>query len=133
VLQARQYVQATAATERFEAAAHWLQAHSAPGERVFQTDWDDFPELFFHNTHNTYIVGLDPSYLSLADPQLYQFWQGVGRGFVREPSQWIRGAFEANWVITDREQRLFLERARSDPGLEVVFENASAVVFRVKR
>ena len=44
------------------------------GSRIFQADWDDFPPLFFHNTHNTYTIGLDPTYIQLQDPDLYDLW-----------------------------------------------------------
>ncbi len=44
------------------------------GELVFQTDWDDFPRLFFYNTHNTYLIGLDPTYMQLYNSKLYDLW-----------------------------------------------------------
>jgi hypothetical protein len=46
-------------------ASLWLEKNTPAGSRVFQTDWDDFPRLFFYNTHNTYLIGLDPTYLQL--------------------------------------------------------------------
>jgi hypothetical protein len=58
----------------YAGAATWLSANTAPGSRVFQTDWDDFPRLFFYNTRNTYTAGLDPTYLELYDPGLYARW-----------------------------------------------------------
>ncbi len=46
-------------------ASAWLEKNTPSSSRVFQTDWDDFPRLFFYNTHNTYLIGLDPTYLQL--------------------------------------------------------------------
>ena len=115
----------------FEAAALWVEQNSAPGERVYQTDWDDFPELFFYNTRNTYIVGLDPTYMFLEDPDLYRLWRSIGRGQVAQPGWLIRERFAARWVITDREHREFLTQTAGDPELTVVFETPGAVVLRV--
>ena len=44
----------------YQGASVWLEKNTSVGERIFQTDWDDFPRLFFYNTHNTYLIGLDP-------------------------------------------------------------------------
>lgn len=38
---------------------------------VFQTNWDDFPRLFFYNSASVYTAGLDPTYLQLYDAELY--------------------------------------------------------------
>lgn len=130
VLRAQQDLQGRPYTT-FEAAAQWVEQRSAPGERVYQTDWDDFPELFFYNTSNTYIVGLDPTYLYLANPDLYRLWRSIGRGQVPLPGPLIRDRFQARWVITDREHREFLAQAALDPDLAIVFETPTAVVLRV--
>lgn len=55
----------------YSGASAWLVENTAEGERIFQTDWDDFPRLFFYNTHNTYLIGLDPTYLQLYDAEMY--------------------------------------------------------------
>ena len=71
--------------ERYAAASAWLQANTPAGSRVFQTDWDDFPELYFWNAHNTYLVGLDPTYMYLHDGPLYLRWRAITRGEVELP------------------------------------------------
>jgi hypothetical protein len=115
----------------FEAASLWVQQNSEPGERVYQTDWDVFPELFFYNTSNTYIIGLDPTYMFLADPQLYRQWSIIGHGEAEFPSRAIRDQFGARWVITDRAHQVFIAQAARDPDMEMVFEAPGALVYRV--
>lgn len=131
VLRAQQDLREDRSYTTFEVAARWVEQHSAPGERVYQTDWDDFPELFFWDTSNTYIVGLDPTYLYLQDPELYRLWRSIGRGQVARPGPLIRDRFGSRWVITDREHREFLAQAAIDPDLAIVFETPTAVVLRV--
>ncbi len=86
------------------------------GERVFQTDWDDFPRLFFYNTHNTYLAGLDPTYLQLYDRDLYDAWVEITRGKVEQPSQVILERFSARYIQTDLNHGNFLRQAAKDPG-----------------
>ncbi len=70
---------------RFQAAAKYIQQHSAPGEIVFHAHWDLFPDLFFWNTHNYYIGGMDPIFQYAYDPSLYwkahHLWTGKYSSF----------------------------------------------------
>jgi hypothetical protein len=129
--QARQTVAGSAPLDRFGPAATWLARHSQPGDLVFQTDWDDFPRLFFYNTTNVYTLGLDPTYLQLADAALYDEWVAITRGQVEAPSGAIGSRFGARFVFSDLEHTAFLERADVDPGLKEIYRDRTAVIYRV--
>jgi hypothetical protein len=116
----------------YQGASAWLEDNTLPGERVFQTDWDDFPRLFFYNTHNTYLVGLDPTYMQFYDPVLYDRWVAITRGRIEEPSYSILVDFGSRYVISDLEHTGFLNQAELDPGLQEVYRDAEAVVFEVR-
>jgi hypothetical protein len=88
-------------------ASAWLEANTPAGERVFQTDWDDFPRLFFFNTHNTYLIGLDPTYMQLYDAGLYEQWVDITQGRVENPSKAISANYGAFYVLTDKHHEGF--------------------------
>jgi len=117
--------------QRYATASAWLEANSPSGTRVFQTDWDDFPRLFFYNTHNTYTLGLDPTYMQLHDPELYNLWVDVSKGRVDQPSGVISQRFDASYVLTDLKHDDFLRKAGDDPNLVEVHRDDYAVVFQV--
>jgi hypothetical protein len=119
--------------QRYAAASAWLENNTPAGARVFQTDWDDFPRLFFYNTHNTYLVGLDPTYLQLYSADLYDRWVEITEGKVNRPSGEIGGRYASSYVFTDLVHKAFIARANEDPGLEKVYEDEEAVIYRVKR
>jgi hypothetical protein len=112
-------------------ASHWLEKNTPAGSRLFQTDWDDFPRLFYYNTHNTYLIGLDPTYLQLYDAKLYDLWVKITQGDVENPSQIIATTFGSQYVHTDLKHGDFLKVAARDPGLEEVYRDDQAVIFRV--
>lgn len=112
-------------------ASLWLMQNTQPGERVFQTDWDDFPRLFFYNTHNTYLAGLDPTYLQLYDSELYDLWVSITRGNIKKPSQLISDRFSAHFVLTDLAHQSFLHEAANDPDMVEVYRDGQAVIFEV--
>lgn len=116
----------------YRGAATWLQDNSPPGSRVFQTDWDDFPRLFFYNTHNTYLVGLDPTYMQMYNADLYEEWVDITRGQVEKPARLIRERFASEFVLTDLKHNNFLEIAQGDPGLVEVYRDEQAVVFELR-
>ena len=49
-------------------ASLWLEENTPAGSRVFQTDWDDFPQIFYYNTHNRFLICLDPMFFYEFDP-----------------------------------------------------------------
>lgn len=127
----RQSMQNAKPFQRYASASAWLEANTPAGSRVFQTDWDDFPRLFFYNTHNTYIVGLDPTYMQLYDPALYDLWVRITRGHVEAPAQTIVEKFGARYIITDLDHTAFLREADHDPQLAEVYRDQYAAIYQV--
>lgn len=117
--------------ELYAGASAWLEHNTPAGARVFQTDWDDFPRLFFYNTHNTYLAGLDPTYMQLYDAALYARWVDITQGRLQAPSHAIVADFEARYVHTDLNHKDFLRVAAQDIGLREVYRDDQAVLFEV--
>ena len=115
----------------YSGATKWLMAHTTPGERIFQTDWDDFPRLFFYDTYNTYMVGLDPTYMQLYDSDLYNQWVLVTNGKVNNLSQVIPSEFGAYYVVTDLQHKDFIAKASMDPGMREVYRDSLSVVYQI--
>jgi asparagine N-glycosylation enzyme membrane subunit Stt3 len=128
---AREAIDRSKPYDLYAGASTWLEENTSAGERVFQTDWDDFPRLFFYNTHNTYLIGLDPTYMQLYDPALYRLWVEITRGNVKNPSQIIAQKFGSTYVHTDLDHGGFLRAAGDDPGLVEVYRDDQAVMFKV--
>lgn len=128
---AREAIDRSKPYDLYAGAAAWLEKNTPAGERVFQTDWDDFPRLFFYNTHNTYLIGLDPTYMQLYNPSLYDLWVDITQGRVERPARLIAGAFGSRYVHTDLKHGSFLRIAEDDPGLLEVYRDDQAVVFEV--
>ena len=114
----------------YAGASAWLEANTPAGARIFQTDWDDFPRLFYYNTHNTYLIGLDPTYMLIYDAGLYNLWVDITQGEIEQPSQAIEQEFGAQYVLTDLRHGNFIEQAAQDPGLQEVYRDGDAVVYQ---
>lgn len=131
--QARASIADDSPASQLSGAAGWLAANTPQGSVVFQTDWDDFPRLFFYNTHNVYIVGLDPTYLQRSDIVRYYLWLDLTEGRGLDLSEDIRQGFGAQYAISDLEHTAFLNRAAADPQFVEMYRDGESVVFRIDK
>ncbi|MFH1535033.1 MAG: hypothetical protein ABIF80_03540, partial [Patescibacteria group bacterium] len=65
---------------KFESASKWLEQNTPKDSIVLHSDWDEFPILFYHNSHNRYIVGLDPTFMYVYDEDRYWKWVNITIG-----------------------------------------------------
>lgn len=117
--------------EQYADAATWLAENAPPGSLVFQTDWDDFPRLFFYNTAQVYTIGLDATYMELYSTDLYDEWVSITRGRVEKPGAVIASRFGASYVFSDLKHGDFIDKARADANLSEVYRDDYAVIFEV--
>jgi len=115
----------------YAGAAKWLKVHSQPGEIVFNTDWDDFPFLFFYNSSNYYIVGLDPMYLYTYDAKKYQLYRKITRGKLQRPARKIAKEFRARYVFLDANHQRFYKNLKKDPAAQQVYKDSKSSVFEI--
>lgn len=67
----------------------------------------------------------------MADPGLYDLWVDLTRGNFEKPSNYIRSAFKAQYVISDLRHEDFIRQAEADGGMERVYQDREAVIYRV--
>ncbi len=128
----RENLQDTKPASLYSGASNWLLENTPRGTRVFQTDWDDFPRLFFHNTWNTYLVGLDPTFLQIKDPQLFNLWVELTQGEVDQPAREIFQNFAAQYVISDLKHERFIDQAQADAGFIEVYKDQEAIILMIQ-
>lgn len=98
--------------------------------RVFHADWTDFSELFFYAPQCTFVVGLDPHFLSEADPKRASLVEAALAGQVREVGRMAREVFGANWVVTTTPA--IEARAAADPMLEKVYGDSNGSLWKIR-
>ena len=128
---ARDLVDNSKPATRYADASLWLRAQTEPGTMIFQTDWDDFTRLYFYNSDVIYTAGLDPTFLELENPELFDEWVDITKGRVENPGTEIRDQFNAEYVFSDLNHESFLEMAQKDPSLTEVYRDEDAIIFSV--
>jgi len=129
-----QYSQSTEHAEaQFAGAATWLAQHGRPGDIVFQTDWDEFPQLWYHNSRQYYVAGLDPTFMYLFSPELYGWYEQITLGHVgTHLAEQIKNQFGARYVFINSQQNQdFLKFLQADPAAQLRYQDSEAMVFEL--
>jgi len=133
---------------RLSGAARWLEANSRPGEIVFDVNWDMFPELFFWDTRNRYVSGLDPIFLYAYDQALYwkahhlergpatsQTWGSMDRegAKMEDVHSVLKRDFAASYLVLESQRNGELEQyLDGDPRFERAHDDGEVVVYVIK-
>jgi hypothetical protein len=116
---------------RFVEAAQWMAAHVPEGETVFNLEWDEFPELFFWDPANRYIIGQDPTFMVTTDRERFRLWNRIREGSIEDVYGPIRETFRCRWVFASTRHRNFLRVAERDPRFVAEWEGRDARVYRL--
>lgn len=116
----------------YRAGAEWMHANVPPGEVVFNTDWDDFPRLFYFDPAHRYVSGLDPSYLFDKDAGLSKLYDRITLGEEEDPGPLIRDRFGAHYVFTDNSHDDFYSNATDSGWFEIVYEDSQCTILRIR-
>lgn len=118
--------------EHYKAGAEWLRSNVPSGERVFNTDWDDFPRLFYYDDTHNYISGLDPSYLFDQNPDLSRLYDRITLGQEDDPGPLIRDRFGARYVFSDNEHHDFFDKARASGWFDISYEDKECTIMHIR-
>jgi hypothetical protein len=118
----------------YRGGIEWMQANIPEGEMVFNTDWDDFPRLFYFDTRHRYVSGLDPTYLLDENPELAQLHERIAFGNEPNMAQVLRERFNARYVFTDNEEihDKFYNEALNSGWFDRVYMDDECTILRVR-
>jgi hypothetical protein len=111
--------------------AAWMKANVPSGQIIFNTDWDDFPRLFYFDPTHNYVTGLDPTYLFDKDPTLSKLYDRITLGEEEDPGPLIRNRFHSRYVFTDNGHDNFFQNAMASGWFEIVYEDADCTVLHI--
>jgi hypothetical protein len=133
--------------DRLRAGSEWLRAHARPGDIVFHTNWMMFAVLFFWNTSDRYIGGMDPIFQYAYDKHLYwkahHLWAGEGafntwgewdisKAKPEETYTVLRRDFKASYIVLEKyDSPMLWGYVKRDPRFLLRFEDPYSAVFQI--
>jgi hypothetical protein len=118
--------------DHYRAGAEWMRANIPAGQIVFNTDWDDFPRLYYFDETHYYVSGLDPSYLFDKSPELSRLYDSITLGREEDPGPLIRDRFGARYVFSDNAHDDFFQHARASGWFDIVYEDTQCTILYIR-
>jgi hypothetical protein len=124
----------TAQPNQYQKGMEWIWANVPKGQRIFNTDWDDFPKMFYYDQSHTYVSGLDPNYLFSRSKELSDLYRDITLGKVEDPGPIIRDKFGAQYVFTDKEDvhDEFYANAIASGWFDNVYEDDECAILKLR-
>lgn len=124
----------SAERDYYQAGMAWLRANVPPGQMVFNTDWDDFPRLFYYDPTHVYVTGLDPTYLLDKNPELSRLYERITLGEEKDPGPLIRDKFGARYVFSDNtnDHDEFYANAMESGWFDRVYEDEDCTILHIR-
>ena len=127
--------------DRYRGGMEWIKQNVPPGEPVFNSDWDDFPKLFFYDPTRPFIAGLDPTYLLDKNPELMKIYERIGRGEEEDPGPAMKEKFCvgegdarrcARYIFSDHEHEPLFNNALDSGWFDVAYEDEDSTILRLR-
>src|SRR6266446_742317 len=116
----------------YKSGAQWLKKNVPANQIVFNTDWDDFPRLFYYDATHRYVTGLDPTYLYDRDPALSKLYDRITLGKEEDPGPLIRDRFGARYVFSDNSHDDFFDNAKTSGWFDIVYEDSDCTIMHIR-
>jgi hypothetical protein len=125
-------IEDSAPYNRYRVSAEWLARNTEAGTLVINADWDDFTRLFHFNSHNHYLIGLDPYFLFAKDPTGFRLWKMATSGELRDtPGAALARHFRTPWLFVDNRHKRFRELLDQEKGVVQVFDGGDSYVYKI--
>jgi len=120
--------------DKYMRGIEWMRTHIPAGQVIFNTDWDDFPRLFYYDPAHAYVSGLDPTYLYDRDQSLSRLYEDITLGRHKDPGPVIRERFGARYVFTDNEDvhNDFYDAAMDSGWFDEVYADNDCTVLYIR-
>jgi hypothetical protein len=116
--------------QNFAGISDYLIKNSKPGQIIMQTDWDDFPMLFYQNDKNYYIVGLDPTFMYNYDAKLYNLFADITTAKKTDNLyQAITENFKASYFVVDSDRSQLARNLQNDGNFFKVYEDNDGAIY----
>lgn len=117
---------------RFEKSATWLYHASQPGDIVFHSSWDEFPMLYYFNSKDYYIIGLDPTFAYAYDESVYNKIVNITTGKQTENIyDDIKNIFHAKYVFIENNHYAMEKNIKQDGNFKKVYKDDEATIYKV--
>jgi len=116
----------------YQQEALWLAEHTPEKSIIVHSDWGEWPELFYYNTHNHYIVGLDPTFMYRYDPQLFRQWADFTMNKSTQDPRQIMEKLQSEYLLVSFSHAGLIKTIDQNTDFETIFIGTRAKIYQLK-
>jgi hypothetical protein len=118
---------------RFARASEFLQRRTPEGATIFHSNWDEWPELFYFNSNNNYIGGLDPTFSYLYNPGKYFEWKNIRLRLERANTHAIiKDSFQSDYFFVSNHNRSLKEALDNNRNFSTIYSDDEATIYLLR-
>ncbi|MDD5340921.1 MAG: hypothetical protein PHC97_00615 [Patescibacteria group bacterium] len=118
---------------RFSGVSAYLEKNTNQGDVIMHTSWDDFPMLFYYNSKDYYIVGLDPTFMYNYSPSLYNLYADITMAKINTNLyQQIKDNFGAKYFVVNSGRDALEKNLQNDGNFTKVYEDSDGKIYKLK-
>ena len=117
--------------DKYKKISEWLANNTPEKSLIFHNDWDDFPPLFYYNTHNYYIAGLDPTFMYDFNKDLHKKWVDITTGRQENISEIIGKEFGAEYVFVDKDHPFLENNLKRDGHFQMIYKDDEGKIYQL--
>jgi hypothetical protein len=126
-------IAANAPTDRFANASAWLKENTPRQSVVYNSQWDTFPDLFFHDHHNLWVAGLNANFTYFLEPRLWLLYKNVSDGYVEDTARYLKQSYHADYALTLKKEGGLMRLADApENGLMLAWEDRQTAIYRLQ-
>jgi len=110
----------------------WLKNTIPPQTVIFQTDWSDFPALFYFDDIHYYITGLDPTFMYDYNREQYRLYEDIVRGVkTDELMRTIKEKFHSSVIVLNHNAVKFEQNLIASGDFIRTYQDADGMIYIV--
>jgi len=124
--------------QSLQKASEFLKKNTPPGSLIFHDSWVYFPMLFYYNDRNSYLTGLDNTFMYEKNPTLYSLWQNIVSGKEKENlAEKIKDNFNSAFVLVKKPkteksfEQKFIDNLKNDKHFQKIYEDEEAMIYQL--
>jgi hypothetical protein len=120
------------AMNTYETASSWLKQNTPKNSLILNTNWADFPMLFYHNDYNHYLTGLDPTFAYQKNPIKYLRYRDVTLG--KRPDllrQVIIDDWNADYIFVSKKQAVLNSQLEALSEFTKIYNDNETTIYQI--
>ena len=135
---------------KFQKSAEWLEKNTPKHSLIFHSCWTDTPFLFYYNTHNYYLVGLDPTFMYQYNKELFWQWLNITQGnppltypysekikenkekFNYDLAKIIKKNFRSSYVFINKDHPAMKENIEKNKKFKLIYQDKEATIYQIE-